>query len=226
MSFQALLADLEALSTGSANEGGEDVTKSMAADGDDAGAGDDEGGEAGGDADDTAIAAAAADGEASGEAADDEGDEADLGKSLTIVNEDGEQEEAIDATDLIKSLVERVESNESNMGKAVGLLTDLVKSQAATIGALQGQVNKLAGAGRGRRAVVSVADKPDLSKSLGGEDGGADKPEGVSANEFMAKSMEAFNAGRITGMEVAQIESRFNRGLDVPATLKTKVLGA
>jgi hypothetical protein len=107
MSFQALLADLEALSTGSANEG-DDVTKSMAADGEVAEGGeggDDEGGE-GGDADDAQIAAAAADGEAAGEASDDEG-EAELGKSLTIVGENGEQEEAIDATDLIKSLVEQ-----------------------------------------------------------------------------------------------------------------------
>jgi hypothetical protein len=230
MSFQKLLEDLEALS-GSANVEGDDVAKSMAADGDG-----DEGGE-GGDADDTKIEAAAADGEDAGEATDAadgaEGAEADeggddgeqFGKSLTVIGENGEQEEAIDATDLIKSLVERVESTESNMGKAVGLLTDLVKAQATTIGALQGQVTKLASAGRGRRAVVSVAEKPELTKSLGADGDGAGKPEGITANEFMAKAMEACTAGKITGLEVARAESYLNRGADVPANIKAKVLG-
>lgn len=223
MSFQALLADLEALSTGSANEGDEDVTKSMAADGDDA-----EGGE--GDGDDAKIEAAAADGEAAGDdadgeaAGDDEGEP--LGKSMTIVNENGEEEEAIDATDLLKSLVDKVDGLEGETGKALGILTDLVKSQATQIGALTGQVQKLQAAGRGRRAVVSVADKPELTKSLGADGGeGEDKPEGIPANEFMAKAMEACTAGKITGLDVARCESYLNRGLDVPATIKAKVLG-
>jgi hypothetical protein len=224
MSFQALLADLEALSTGSAtNEGGEDVTKSMANDGDDAGAGD-EGGEAGGDADDAAIAAAAEDGADAGAAAD--GDGEDVVKSIMIVGENGEQEEAVDATELLKSLVERVESIEGETGQVLGKLTDLVKSQAAQIGALTAQVGKLASGGRGRRAVVSVADKPELTKSLGADGGeGGDKPEGIPANEFMAKAMEACTAGKITGLDVARAESYLNRGLDVPASIKTKVLG-
>lgn len=223
MSFQKLLADLETLSTGSANDGDEDVTKAMAADGDDEVAGDDEGAE-----DDAKIEAAAADGEAAGDDADagDDGDDDEtLGKSLTIVNEDGEHEEAVDATDLLKSLVEKVETIEGETGQVLGKLADLVKSQATQIGALTEQVGKLATAGRGRRAVVSVADKPELTKSLGA-DGGADEvPEGIPAKEFMAKAMDACSAGKITGLEVARCESYINRGLDVPANIKAKVLG-
>ncbi|MFL5900888.1 MAG: hypothetical protein ACJ75S_06780 [Solirubrobacterales bacterium] len=224
MSFQKLLEDLEAIS-GSQNDGGETVTKSMTADGEAAGeGGDDEGGEAGGDADDAAIAAAAEDGADAGAAADD-GDDEPLGKSLQIVNENGEQEEAIDATDLLKSLVERVEGNETDMTKALTMVTDLVKAQAAQIGALQGQVTKLANAGRGRRAVVSVADKPELNKALGEGGEGGDEPQGIPANEFMAKAMDACSAGKISGLDVARAESYLNRGLDVPASIKTKVLG-
>lgn len=225
--FQKLLGDLEALSVAGSNEG-DTVAKSMPADDADAGADDGEGAD-GGDADDAAIAAAAADGEAAGEGADDgaaDGDDAPLGKSMTIVGEDGETVEAIDATDLIKSLVERVESSESDMGKAVGLLTDLVKSQAAEIGKLTTKVGALAGAGRGRRAVVNIADRPALAKSLGTDgEGEGDAPEGITANEFMAKAMDACTAGKITGLEVAQCESYINRGLDVPANIKTKVFG-
>lgn len=232
MSFTKLLEDLEALSTGSANVEGDDVAKSMAADGDG-----DEGAE-GGDADDAKIEAAAADGDAAGEAADAadgaEGAEADeggddgeqFGKSLRVIGADGEEEEAIDATDLLKSLVEKVEGLEGETGQVLGKLTDLVKSQAAQIGALTEQVGKLASSGRGRRAVVSVNEKPALAKSLGADGGeGADKPEGIPANEFMAKAMEACTAGKITGLEVSRAESYLNRGLDVPANIKAKVLG-
>lgn len=227
--FQKLLGELEELSAA----GNEDVTKSMATDGDDdAGAeGEGEGAE-----DDAAIAAAAADGEAAGEAADaagegeGEGEGDELGKSLTVIGENGEEEEAIDATDLLKSLVAKAEhfdGVEQDLLKGLTLVTDLVKSQAAEIGSLKGQLATLAGAGRGRRAVVSVSERPALAKSLGA-DGAVegDAPEGIPANEFMAKAMDAFSAGKITGGEVSRAESYINRGLDVPASIKTKVLGA
>lgn len=232
MSFSKLLEDLDALSNGSANNEGDDVAKSMAADGD----GDD--GAEGGDADDAKIEAAAADGDNAGEAADagdgaegadaDEGgdDGEQFGKSLRVIGDDGEEEEAIDATDLLKSLVEKVEGLEGETGQVLGKLADLVKSQASELAALRGQVTKLAGAGRGRRAVVSVAEKPNLAKSLGADGGeGGDQPEGIPAREFMAKAMEACNAGRLTGLEVARAESYLNRGQDVPANIKAKVLG-
>ena len=222
MSFSKLLEDLEALSTGSEND--DTVVKSMAADGDDAGAGDGDGdGDGDGAEDDAAIAAAAADGEAAGEDADADGDEP-LGKSLRVIGEDGEEQDAIDATDLLKSLVERVETNETDMTKALTMVADLVKSQAAEIGALRSEVSRLGSAGRGRKAVLTVAEKPgagDLTKSDPVENG-----EGITANDFMAKAMEACTAGKITGLEVSRCESYLNRGLDVPANIKAKVLGA
>lgn len=228
MSFAQLLADLDTLSTATAE--GDTIVKSMAAEGDDDGAaaGADDGAAAddgAGAEDDAAIAAAAADGEAAGEAADageGEGDEP-LTKSFRFSTDDGEEVEAVDATDLLKSLVERVESNETDMGKAVGMLTDLVKSQVAELGALRSEVSRLGSVGRGRKAVVTIADKPgagDLAKSLPGEG-----EEGITANDFMAKAMDACTAGKITGLEVARCESYLNRGLDVPANIKTKVLG-
>jgi reverse gyrase len=41
----------------------------------------------------------------------------------------------------------------------------------------------------------------------------------------MAKAMDSFNAGKISGIEVAQCEGRLNAGLDIPAHIKAKVLG-
>lgn len=227
MSFQKLLDDLEALSSSKPA----DLAKAIGegAEGDaDGGAGE---GDADGDADDDAIAAAAADGaDAGGDDAggDDEGDA--LGKSLKIIGEDGEEQEAIDATDLIKSLVDRVESTETDMTKALTKVADLLKSQATEIGALRGQVGKLASAGRGRRAVLAVSEKPALSKALGGEGAeggeGGEQPEGMPADQFMAKAMEACTAGRITGLDVSRCEAYINRGQDVPESLKSKVLAA
>jgi hypothetical protein len=41
----------------------------------------------------------------------------------------------------------------------------------------------------------------------------------------MAKAMDAFESGKISGTQVAQCESYLNRGLDIPANIKAKVLG-
>ncbi len=213
MSFQKLLDELEALSAGKTAD---DVTKSMGTEDE----GDDNA------ADDTKIAEAAADGEAAGESEDgkdDDGSNDDgeqLGKSFRFQTEDGEEVEALDATDLLKSLVAKVDSNESQMGRAVSILTDLVKSQATEIGGLRSEVSRLASLGRGRKTMVTVAEKPDagdLNKSDPAD-------EGIPASDFMAKCLTAQSAGKITSLDVARAESYINRRLDVPADIKAKVL--
>lgn len=136
-------------------------------------------------------------------------------KSFKFTDKDGVEHEAIDGTEMMKSLSERIEGSEDSLIKAFGTLVDIVKSRDEVIKSLSAKVDELAASGRGRKAVITVIDPVKA----------ADKSaEGVSPADFMAKSMIAFTAGKIRAEDIATIEARLNRGLDVPDHLKSAVL--
>lgn len=212
--FSALLEDLELL------------TKSAPADG--------------GDGDDAAIADAAEDGAEAGEEADageggeapdaGAGEEEGFGKSFTFKTDDGEEVDAVDATDLLKSLVEQVGSltgrlneSEGDMVKALGTAVDLIKSQGQAITTLQGQVKELASAGRGRRTVVSITEKLDQQQLAKSQP--AAQPEGLSRDQFLSKASAAFDEGKITGLELTMAETALNKSMTVDPKIVGKVLG-
>lgn len=231
MSFEKLLAELDELQV---------LAKSAPADEKIEGEG--------GDSDDATIAAAAADGEAAGDAedagegeageshaepdgdeiggeGDGDGDEMPMGKSFRFVTDDGEEMEAVDGTELVKSLMARFNTNEESMTKALGVAVDLIKSQrdliksqGEAIASLQTKVERLAGEGRGRKTVVSVTEKPTPEMMTKSE------PAGVSGEEFMAKAMDAQKAGRITALQVSVAETALIKGLAVPADIVKRVL--
>lgn len=159
--------------------------------------------------DDAKIEAAAEEGEEEGE---DEGD--DVSKSFKLKLDDGTEVEAMDGTLLIKSLTERVEKNEAAFTGVLRQVLDIVKSQAA-------EITKLRSAPKGRKAVVTVAEKKpaeqDVSKS---------EPEGISGGEFLAKSMTAFAAGKISGHQVRLAETAINQGKQVPADIIRAVMAS
>lgn len=215
MSFEKLLEELDAIQT---------LAKSDPVDADDG--------------DDAGIAEAAAEGEDGDEGyaepdgdegiegeGDGDGDEG-MAKSFSLKLEDGTEVDAIDGTELVKSLIDRFDAQEDTLSKALGGIVDLIKSntetmrsQAALIKSLQGDVKRLGGEGRGRKTVVSVAEKPvaeTLAKS---------EPEGMNANEFMAKALSAQQAGKITGLDVSVAETSLNKGLPVPTSIVRRVLG-
>lgn len=220
MSFEKLLEELDTLQT---------LQKSEAADMDTDGAGDDAG-----------IAEAAAEGEGDeghpepdgdeglGGEGDGDGDEGGEGiaKSFSFTLENGEQVDAIDGTELVKSLIDRFDAQESTLAKAMGGVVELLKSNAETIRAqgdliksLQGEVKRIGGEGRGRKAVVSVAEKPvsdTLAKS---------EPDGMKPGEFMAKALSAQKANRISGLDVSIAETSLNRGMPIPPHIVSRVLG-
>jgi hypothetical protein len=141
-----------------------------------------------------------------------------LGKSMKMTDEDGNKVEAIDGTELIKSLTDRLTAQETAFaGQSADLLAVMTK-QTDMIKSLTEQVNVLASSGRGRQSVVSIAEKPDplaLQKS---------QPQGMSGDEFMVKAMDANKAGRLSSMDVAVAEGSLNKGLPVPAEIVAKVL--
>lgn len=213
MSFDKLLSEIQAL-------GSEQETMSKALP-----AGDGE--------DDANIQAAAEDGgdmDGDGDGAGDGegGDESDdtLGKSLGMVTlADGTQAEAVDGTEMVKSLLSQIDEmksgsavRETQMAKALEGVVSLAKSQATMLKSLQAQVAKLSGEGRGRKAVLTVTEKTPsgtpMSKS---------EPAGLSSQEFMSKALTAQAAGKIRGVEIATIEGYLNRGMPVPEHLVARV---
>ena len=154
------------------------------------------------------------------EGGDGDGDET-MGKSFALKLEDGTELEAIDGTELVKSLMARVESNEGTVMKALGTAVDLLGKQGNMIKSLQDEVKKLAGEGRGRKTVVSVSEKPVAGATMAKSQGAAD---GLSANEFMAKALAAQASGRLTGLDVARAESALNKGLPVPQDVVNRVI--
>jgi|GEM_PF-1840471 len=168
---------------------------------------------------------AAGDGDADDAGGDPDGDEDDkpmMGKSMTV-EIDGKQVEAIDGTELVKSLMGQVEqlggklgATEASLAKALSDTLAVVKGQGAVIKSLQETVTKLAAAGRGRKSVVTVADPAPMAKSAG-----AAAP--LQGRELMAKALAAQQAGRLTGLDVARVESAINQGAPAPADVLSRI---
>jgi hypothetical protein len=170
---------------------------------------------------DDKVAAAAEEGAEGGEGEGDE-EEAEMGKSFKLKLEDGTEVDAMDGTELVKSLIGRVEGNEEKVLAAVTGLVGIVKSQGELVKSLQGQVATLSASGKGRKAVLTITEKPapkaeELKKSEGGE--------GMTGEEFMAKAMAAQVAGKITARHIAIADQYVGSGQQPPADIVRAVLG-
>ena len=235
MSFEALLADLEALQKatppapksrarsrslsgrapsgvegGEGGEGGEGRSLS-GVEGSGVEGDDDEQIKraASGDADDDGVP----DGDDLPEQEDDEGEEPDGDEDGDGAGDgdgdeddadaDGRDMKAYDGATIIKQFHRRLMALERDLLATLQAQTGLIKSLHAQVGALQAQ-------GRGRKTVLTVHEKPSLVPT------GSKRP---SPQTVLAKAMTAQRAGKLTGTDVARIESYLSRGLDVPAEL-------
>jgi translation initiation factor 1 (eIF-1/SUI1) len=161
--------------------------------------------------DDEAIQAAATEGDnADTNPEDDDAEEGDekggdddkpMAKSVTAVV-DGEEVEAIDATELLKSLVERVGTQESVLAKALESTLGTIKAQGEMIKSLSAQVKKLGGEGKGRKTVLSVVEKP-----AAGEQALAKSEQSpMTVQDFMAKATANWEAKKLTGREFTTLD--------------------
>lgn len=154
-------------------------------------------------------------------------DEGKMTKSFVLKLEDGTEVEAQDGTEMVKALTARVEAAEAGLAaegplhKALETAVGMLKSQGEMIKSLQAKVTELAGAGRGRKTVVTVAEKhaPGASTMAKSE------TPSMSGKEFMAKALEAQKAGRLTALDVAIAEGHLNRGSAVPEAIVARVVG-
>lgn len=152
---------------------------------------------------------------------EDDENEGRLGKSYSLTTEDGEEIEAVDGTELVKSLLARLETNENATTEALQKAVKVIGQQGEMIKSLQGDIKKIGKQGRGRRAVLNVHEKPDLAKSHAAADEGQ---QTMTPQEVMTKALSAQNEGRLTGMDVAIAESHLNRGSQIPDSLLSKIL--
>lgn len=210
MSFEKLLAELQELQSDQ-----EDLQKALP----------DDSGE-----DDEKIRAAAEDGRTHdpdvepdsdrGEREDDEVDEGEVTvKSFTLKLDDGTEIEAQDGAELVKALTARLDKTEASMKGALETAVSLIKKQGDMIKSLSERVAKLGGEGRGRKAVVSVVERPNPGSTLSKSD-----PASMTGEEFLAKALDAQKAGRITSLDVATAEACLNRGQPVPASIIQRVV--
>lgn len=229
--FEKLLGQLTAMADEHTNlaksmpQGGED-NAAAASEGDDAGQGGDSA---------TTVAKSQGDDAGAGEgapAAAASGDEgAPLTKSVTV---DGEEHEVIEVDELVKSIHDlgtRFDSRDEVLVKSVqglmgiaGQQKEMIQAQGQMIKSLQDQITNFGRQGAGRKTVLTVAEKPSVMAKATGE--GGDEPEGLTHQEFLAKSQAAFDDHAISGLEYSTIDVCLRQGQQVNQELVSKVLAA
>ena len=211
MSYEALLEELETLQK-SMDQGDSDDEKIAAA----AAAGDqdedDEHDEPDGDE--------GMDGEGDG---DGDGDEGPMAKSFSFQLDTGEVVEAIDGTELVKSLQGEVallkserETAATQTDKVFQAVLGQLKSQGQLIKSLSTQLEKLSSEGRGRKSIA--APSAAMAKSMGADAGG------LTPDRLLAKANAAFDAGRINGKELTVIDVSLRHGAALDDGLMARVL--
>jgi len=157
-------------------------------------------------------------------AAKKEGEEgAPMAKSFIVTTADGEKHEAVDGTEMIKSLSDQVEalqkgaeSEKTDLTKLLTILADVIKSQGSLIKSLNEKVEILSNQGAGRKSVTTPT--PAMIKSLQNE-------QPLDAQGFMLKANAAFDAGRITGKDLTVCDVALRMGSVLDQNLVNKVLG-
>jgi len=155
---------------------------------------------------------------------EDEGPDSDddepLTKSFDVTLPDGTEAQAIDGDALIKSFQGQIQDMRlehqqamTQIATALSRSTKLIKAMREQNQALASQVTALGQSGRGRKAVVSIHEKPMVG------DHSLAKAEGISTSDLMAKALSAQKAGRLTGVQVAEIDAYVARGIPVPQSL-------
>lgn len=147
-----------------------------------------------------------------------------FGKSMSVTTEDGETVEAIDGTELVKSLMGQVEAletkfvgAEATLAKSLTDTLGVVKAQGELIKSLSAKVAKLSEQGRGRKSAVTVHEPPAMAKSMPAVE--APKPE-----ELMAKALSAQKSGALSSIDVSRVENALNLGMfDVAAGIVARI---
>lgn len=167
------------------------------------------------------------------------GDDAVLGKSMTLTDAAGNPLEVVDGTEMVKSLLLQVKDAKSDLAAVMPVIQGqaaLLKAQNATITALTGRVGDMqkaldayANGGTGRRTVLTSAAPGADGGAQNAQPGGIDMTKalgGFSAKEFLGKSLEAMKGGKISGDQLRMAETTINHGQPMNPEFVKLVLGA
>ena len=146
-----------------------------------------------------------------------------MAKSFTLTLEDGTTVEAQDGAELVKALSDRIDGEQAKnaeMAKALEATVNLAKGFMPLIKSLQEQVAKLSGEGRGRKAQLTITEKP----APGAQVMAKSEPAGLSHEAFFAKALTAQKEGRLSGVEIATAEACLNRGEAIPPSIVARVV--
>lgn len=181
--------------------------------------------------DDQAIQAAATDGGVANPEDDDEDDEKEnygkdgkpgketMAKSLMAIV-DGEEVEALDATEMLKSFDSRIGGVEGALTKALSSTLATIKTQGEMIKSLNARLDQFGGQGKGRKTVLTIAEKP----AAGADTLAKSQPQGLTGAEFMVKANVAFDQRKLSGQELTTADVALRSGQPVPAEIISKVL--
>lgn len=143
---------------------------------------------------------------------------------MEIVGEDGSKQKAYDGLQVLKAMSVRMQATEGDIASALGAAASTMQgmrkqltAQDELVKSLQEQVSVISDQGKGRKAVLSVLDKP------GGTETALAKSESLTGQEIMSKAMSAQKSGAITGVEVARLDSYLGRGITPPGDLLAKI---
>lgn len=150
-----------------------------------------------------------------------------FGKSFAVTTATGDIVEAYDGTAMMKAFELRLaaleqdyEASVAKLEKAEQTIADLLKAEAVIskqsemIKSLHSKLASIQESGRGRKSALTVHDRPSAIPQS------ADQP---APNTILAKAMSAQQTGKITGTDVARIESYLSRGLAVPSELASLI---
>lgn len=142
-------------------------------------------------------------------------DKGENGKPLAkSMNVDGQEVEVVDAGELIKSLQDltaRADETEGVLAKGLSAALGMIKGQTDMIKSMQGQINKLAGQGTGRKTALFVHDKPAVGEQPMAKSQGTEQQ--FTRADVMAKANAAFDARKITGHELTSIDVAMRQGI-------------
>lgn len=179
--------------------------------------------------DDKDIQAAAEEGEGDDEESiegddEDEGEEGSMAKSLTLAN----GEEALDATEILENLQKSMVEHEEVLAKALPQVLQLMQGQSKMIQqqgdlikSMQTRIDQLGNQGRGRKAIVTISEKP-----IAGELMTKSQPEGLTHGELMLKANAAFDKRIITGTQLTTIDVSLRQGAAIDPALLSKVVNS
>ncbi len=125
-------------------------------------------------------------------------------------------EEYLDATEVIKSLQMHIDDQEQRFVSSLDSVVGLIRTQGTVIKSLASQVDRLAGQGRGRKAVLAITDPPVPA-------GQTIQPPVPSPQDIMAKALTAQTQGRLSAIDISRCEISLQSGMAVPADILTRL---